>query len=153
FNRPNVTLVTERIERITASGIVTADGEHHDLDVIVFATGYHVDKFASRIPITGRGGLALDDAWVDGAQAYLGITTSGFPNLFMLYGPNTNNGSIIYMIECQVDYVMKMLDAMDDRDLAWIDVKRDVMDEYNVALQRTLDGVEVWQAGCNGYYR
>jgi protocatechuate 3,4-dioxygenase beta subunit len=57
------------------------------------------------------------------------------------------------MIECQVDYVMKMLDAMDERDLAWVDVKRDVMDEYNEALQHTLDGVEVWQAGCNGYYR
>ena len=71
----------------------------------------------------------------------------------MLYGPNTNNGSIIYMIECQVHYVMAMLDAMDAHDLAWVDVKRDVMDEYNDEVQHALDGVEVWQAGCNGYYR
>jgi hypothetical protein len=71
----------------------------------------------------------------------------------MLYGPNTNNGSIIYMIECQVHYVMEMLDAMDEHDLAWVDVKRDVMDEYNAQLQRELDDVEVWQAGCSGYYR
>jgi cation diffusion facilitator CzcD-associated flavoprotein CzcO len=152
FNRPNVTLVTERIERITASGIVTADGEHHDLDVIVFATGYHVDKFASRIPITGRGGLALDDAWVDGAQAYLGITTSGFPNLFMLYGPNTNQGSLIPMIESQARYAVRTLQAMDDAGVTWVDVKRDVMDAYNERLQEALDGVEVWKGGCSHYY-
>ena len=71
----------------------------------------------------------------------------------MLYGPNTNNGSIIYMIECQVHYVMEMLAAMDAHDLAWVDVKRDVMDEYNDEIQRALDDVEVWQAGVNGYYR
>jgi cation diffusion facilitator CzcD-associated flavoprotein CzcO len=152
FNRPNVTLVTERIERITTSGIVTADGEHHDLDVIVFATGYHVDKFASRIPITGRGGLALDDAWVDGAQAYLGITTSGFPNLFMLYGPNTNQGSLIPMIESQARYAVRTLQAMDDAGVTWVDVKRDVMDAYNERLQEALDGVEVWKGGCSHYY-
>jgi cation diffusion facilitator CzcD-associated flavoprotein CzcO len=151
FNRPNVTLVTDRIERITASGIVTADGEHHDLDVIVFATGYHVDKFASRIPITGRGGLALDDAWVDGAQAYLGITPSGFPNLFMLYGPNTNQGSLIPMIESQARYAVRTLQAMDDAGVTWVDVKRDVMDAYNERLQEALDGVEVWKGGCSHY--
>ncbi len=71
----------------------------------------------------------------------------------MLYGPNTNNGSIIFMIECQVDYVMQVLEQMDERDLAWVDVRGDVMDEYNAALQDDLAGVEVWQAGCNGYYR
>jgi cation diffusion facilitator CzcD-associated flavoprotein CzcO len=153
FNRENVTLVTDAIERITPTGIVTADGAEHQVDVIVFATGYHVDKFASRIPITGRDGVALADAWADGAQAYLGVTTSGFPNLFMLYGPNTNNGSIIYMIECQVDYVMQVLQRMDDERILAVDVKREVMDEYNAALQETLAGVEVWQAGCHGYYR
>ena len=83
--------------------------------MIVFATGYEVDKFVSRIPITGRGGLALDEAWADGAQAYLGITTSGFPNLFMLYGPNTNQGSLIPMIEYEVQYAVKMIEAMDAR--------------------------------------
>ena len=71
----------------------------------------------------------------------------------MLYGPNTNNGSIIFMIECQVDYVMRQLKRLDDEKLAWLDVRRDVMDEYNDALQRDLDAVQVWQAGCHGYYR
>ena len=152
YNRDNVTLVTDGIARITPTGIVTADGTAHDLDVIVFATGYHVDKFASRIPITGRGGLPLAEAWSDGAQAYLGVTTAGFPNLFMLYGPNTNQGSLIPMIESSVEYVVKLLREMDAAGVAWIDVKRDVMDEYNERLQTALDGFDVWKGGCSHYY-
>jgi len=153
FNLPHVELVTEPITEVTERGIVTADGTTREVDTIILATGFTTTKFLAALDVTGRDGVTIDDAWSDGAQAYLGITTSGFPNVFMLYGPNTNNGSIIYMIECQVDYVMKMLDAMDEHDLAWVDVKRDVMDEYNEALQEALDHVEVWQAGCSGYYR
>jgi cyclohexanone monooxygenase len=152
FNRPNVELVTDPIERITPTGVVTADGVEREVDVIVYATGYEVDRFASRIPITGRGGLPLAEAWKDGAQAYRGITTAGFPNLFMLYGPNTNQGSLIPMIESQARYVAKMLRAMDDAGVDWIDVRRDVMDAYNDELQAALDGVEVWKGGCSHYY-
>jgi cyclohexanone monooxygenase len=152
FNRPNVELVTDGIERITPTGIVTADGTEREVDVIVFATGYVVDKFASRIPITGRGGLPLDEAWADGAQAYLGVTTSGFPNLFILYGPNTNQGSLIPMIEFQAQYAVKMLRAMDEAGLDWVDVRRDVMDAYNEELQADLAAVDVWKAGCSHYY-
>ncbi len=153
FNLPHVELVTDPITEVTERGIVTADGRTREVDTIILATGFSTTKFLAALDVVGRDGLDIDDAWADGAQAYLGITTAGFPNVFMLYGPNTNNGSIIYMIECQVDYVMKMLDAMDEHDLQWVDVKRDVMHEYNEELQRKLDGVEVWQAGCNGYYR
>lgn len=153
FNLPHVELVTDAIAEITESGVVTADGQTRDVDTIILATGFTTTKFLAALDVVGRDGLDIDDAWADGAQAYLGITTAGFPNLFMLYGPNTNNGSIIFMIECQVAYVMSVLDEMDARDLAWVDVKRGVMDEYNEEIQRTLDGVEVWQAGCNGYYR
>ena len=120
--------------------------------MIVFATGYVVDKFASRIPITGRGGLSLDEAWADGAQAHLGITTSGFPNLFMLYGPNTNQGSLIPMIEYEAQYAVKTIQAMDAAGIDWVDVKPEVMDAYNTELQAALDGVEVWKAGCSHYY-
>jgi cyclohexanone monooxygenase len=96
----------------------------------------------------------LSDAWADGAQAYLGITTSGFPNLFMLYGPNTNNGSILFQIECQVDYTLRQLRRMDEERLAWIDVKAEVMDDYDSRLQRDLGAVEVWAAeACHNYYR
>jgi cation diffusion facilitator CzcD-associated flavoprotein CzcO len=153
FNQPHVELVTDPITEITEDGVVTADGRTRTVDTIILATGFATTKFLAALDVVGRDGLDIDDAWSDGAQAYLGITTTGFPNLFMLYGPNTNNGSIIYMIECQVDYIMKTLDAMDAKQLRWVDVKRDVMDEYNEALQHKLDDVEVWQAGCNGYYR
>src|SRR5690606_38549387 len=101
FNRPNVELVTDPIERITATGVVTTDGVEREVDTIVYATGFQTTKYLAAIDVTGRDGVRLADAWADGAHAYLGITTAGFPNLFMLYGPNTNNGSIIYMIEAQ----------------------------------------------------
>ena len=145
--------MTEPITEITEDSVVTADGRARRVDTIILATGFATTKFLGALDVVGRDGVHIDDAWADGAQAYLGITTTGFPNLFMLYGPNTNNGSIIYMIECQVDYVMRVLQRMDDEGIAALDVKRDVMDEYNAALQETLAGVEVWQAGCHGYYR
>jgi cyclohexanone monooxygenase len=153
FNRSNVELVVDPITEITTDSVVSADGRARRVDTIILATGFETTKFLGALDVVGRDGRRLDDAWADGPQAYLGITTAGFPNLFMLYGPNTNNGSIMYMIECQVDYVMQVLRLMDARDLAWVDVRDDVMDEYNVALQEDLAGVEVWHAGCNGYYR
>jgi cation diffusion facilitator CzcD-associated flavoprotein CzcO len=153
FNRPNVELVTDRIARVTADAIVTADGTERRVETIIAATGFKTTKYLSSIDVTGRGGLPLDEAWADGPQAYLGIVTAGFPNLFMLYGPNTNNGSILFMIECQVAYIMRQLHRMEDEALAWIDVRPEVMHEYNDALQHDLDRVEVWQGGCHGYYR
>jgi cation diffusion facilitator CzcD-associated flavoprotein CzcO len=152
FNRPNVELVTDAIERITPTGVVTADGVEREVDVLVFATGYVVHKFASRIPITGRGGRSLDEAWAEGAKAYLGVTTSGFPNLFILYGPNTNQGSLIPMIEYQAQFAVKMLQEMDAAGVDWVDVKPEVMEAYNEELQAALQAVEVWQAGCSHYY-
>lgn len=152
FNRPNVDLVTAAIERITPTGIVTADGVEREVDVIVCATGYVVDRFASRIPITGRGGRSLDDAWADGPEAYLGVTTTGFPNMFMLYGPNNNAGSLIAMAEYEVGYTVDVLQLMDAAGVDWVDVRRDVMDAYNEQLQADIAKVEVWHAGCGHYY-
>jgi cation diffusion facilitator CzcD-associated flavoprotein CzcO len=153
FNRSNVEVVTDEIERITSDAIVTRDGVQRPVDTIVVATGFDTRRFLSAIDVVGREGRKLEEAWNDGAQAYLGITTSEFPNLFMLYGPNTNNGSIIYMIECQVDYAVRKIESMSREGIVWMDVRREAMDRYNEDLQRDLDGIEVWQAGCNGYYR
>jgi len=153
FNDPALELVTESIERITPSGIVTADGIDREVDVIVLATGYAATKFVTTIDVTGRDGVSIHDAWRDGARAYMGVTTSGFPNLFMLYGPNMNNGSIIQMIEYQVEHVIEILTAMADRDLAWIDVRPDAMERFNVEVQRAIDGIDVWNTNCNTYYR
>jgi cation diffusion facilitator CzcD-associated flavoprotein CzcO len=153
FNRANVELVTDPIERITEDAVVTADGRARRIDTLILATGFETTKFLSAIDVRGRGGVRIEDAWKDGAQAYLGVATSGFPNLFMLYGPNTNNGSILFMLECQVAYALRQLARMDAENLTWLDVRRDAMDRYNDVLQRDIAHVAVWQAGCHTYYR
>jgi len=153
FNRANVELVTDPIERITADTIVTADGKARPVDTIIAATGFDVGRFLSAIEVTGRRGQRLADAWEDGAEAYLGITTTGFPNAFMLYGPNTNNGSILTMLEYQADYIVRQVVRMESEGLAWMDVRRDAMATYNERVQRELSEVEVWQAACHNYYR
>ncbi len=154
FNRDNVELVTEPIRYITPDGVVTADGLERQVDTLIFATGFKTTSFLAAIDVTGRRGSRLAECWADGAHAYLGITTAGFPNMFMLYGPNTNNGSIIYMLECQADYVVRVLEWMDGKDLAWIGVRPEVEARYNEQLQRDLDAIGVWAAdGCHNYYR
>jgi cation diffusion facilitator CzcD-associated flavoprotein CzcO len=154
FNRPNLELVTEAIDRVTPRSILTVDGKEYPIDTLVLATGFAATKYLSAIEVQGRGGLRIADAWSDGAQAYKGITTAGFPNLFMLYGPNTNQGSIITMIEWQVDHALNLIRRLVDEDLAWIDVKPERMAEYNEQLQKDIDAVEPWHAGgCRNYYR
>jgi len=157
FNRPNVELVTDPITRITPTGIVTGNGDgagtEREVDTIVCATGFQTTRYLSAIDVVGRDGVRLAEEWAEGPEAYLGITVSGYPNMFVLYGPNTNNGSIIYMIESQVDYVMRQIERIDRENLAWIDVKRDVQTSYNEQLQHDMERVGPWQGGCSTYYR
>ncbi len=122
------------------------------VDTLILATGFAANRYLSAIDVTGRGGLSIHDAWKDGAQAYLGVTTAGFPNLFQLYGPNTNNGSIITMIEFQVDHVMALVKRIADEGLAWLDVRPEAMALYNEEIQKAIGEVSVWQADCNHYY-
>lgn len=153
FNRPNLELVTDPIDRITAHSVITADGTEREVDTIILATGYTASRYLQALDVVGRDGRHIAEAWADGAQAYLGITTAGFPNLFMLYGPNTNNGSILTMIEYQVEHVLAHLHRMVDDDIRWVDVTPQAMQTYNDEVQAAIAGVVVWQAGCNGYYR
>ena len=154
FNRSNVELVVDPIERIAKDEVVTVDGRARTVDTVIFATGFETRDYASAIDLIGRNGVRIRDAWAEGAEAHFGVTTSGFPNFFMLYGPNTNGGnSIILMIEYQVEYLLRLIDAVSASGHDWIDVRRNVMDEFNSALQNELATVEVLQAGCNGYYR
>jgi cation diffusion facilitator CzcD-associated flavoprotein CzcO len=154
FNLPHVELVTDPIQKVTSDAIVTADGVEREVDTIVAATGFATTKYLSVVDVVGRGAVSLNEAWAGGAEAYLGITTAGFPNLFMLYGPNTNNGSILHMIECQVGYIVAHLGRMRDEGATVIDVKSEVQARYNDQLQRDLDQVEVWRrSACHGYYR
>jgi cation diffusion facilitator CzcD-associated flavoprotein CzcO len=152
LNRPNVRLVTDPIERVTPSGVATA-GEHHDVDVIVYATGFRSTDFLSPMKIVGRDGRELNEAWRDGAQAHLGITVSGFPNLFLLYGPYTNLGhnSIIYMLESQFRYVLGCVEALRRHGLDWIDVKPDVQDAFTREMRERMRAT-VWEAGCQSWY-
>ena len=153
FNRPNLELVTDAIECITARGVRTVDGTEREVDTIVLATGFETTKYVSVIDVVGRHGCQIADVWEDGAQAYLGITTAGFPNLFMLYGPNTNNGSILTMIEYQVAHIVRQLERLRDEHLAWVDVKPGPMAAYNDEVQEKIKRIDVWQADCNGYYK
>lgn len=153
FNRANVELVTEPIVRLDGDALVTSDNKARPVDAIILATGFAANRYLAAIDVTGTGGRHIKDAWSQGAEAYLGIQTAGFPNLFMLYGPNTNNGSILFMIECQVDFIIQQLRRLEGEGLAAIDVRSDAQRAYNDTLQSDLDKVEVWQAGCSNYYR
>lgn len=153
FNEPHVHLVTEGIAEIRGNTIVSQDGVEREVDTLILATGFHTGEYLSAIEVTGRNGRQLADAWADGAQAYLGISTSGFPNLFMLYGPNTNNGSILQMLELQAAYILRQLRRLQREDVAWLDVRPEAMEHYNNKLQQEIASVDVWQAACSGYYR
>jgi cation diffusion facilitator CzcD-associated flavoprotein CzcO len=151
--RPNVELVTDRIDRIARDGVVTADGTARAADVMVYGTGFRAPEFLAPMQVSGLGGRRLPEAWPDGAQAYLGITVAGFPNFFMLYGPNTNLGgnSIIYMLEGQIGYVLGALRALEAERLAWLDVRPEVQDRFNDWVQ-SASRTSVWETGCHSWY-
>ena len=152
--RPNVEVVTSPIERIERGSVRTADGRSHPADTLIFATGFETTSFLAPIQIEGRGGRKLEEVWREGAEAYLGVAVAGFPNLFLLYGPNTNLGhnSIIFMIECQVGYVVQCIRELFTRDLDWLDVRPEAQASYNVELQRAL-AKTAWAAGCSSWYK
>jgi 4-hydroxyacetophenone monooxygenase len=137
LRRDNVDLVTTPIEKVTAEGIVTRDGALHPAEVLIFGTGFHASRFLWPMKIVGRCGIDLHEAWNGEARAYLGMTTPGFPNLFMLYGPNTNivvNGSIIFFSECSVRYVMGCLKLLAESGATTIEVRQDVHDAFNAKV-------------------
>ena len=151
----NVALTTERIVAIDRDGVRTADGAHHRLDALILSTGFKASAPFPRGLIFGIGGRDLIEVWRDGPQAYKGTTVSGFPNLFLLMGPNTGLGhnSMIYMIESQIAYVMDALRTMDARGLAQVEVRADVQERFNDVLHRRLRR-SVWQTGgCTSWYR
>jgi cation diffusion facilitator CzcD-associated flavoprotein CzcO len=152
--RPNVDVVTSGIRQIRPHSIVTADGAEQPVDTIIFGTGFHVTDPPAGERLYGRGGLQLKDAWKDGMQAYLGAAIAGFPNLFMLIGPNTGLGhtSMVFMIESQIAYVLDCLRTMDDQGLATVDVRPEVQAEFNADIQSQLVDT-VWNAGgCRSWY-
>ena len=154
MQRRNAQLVTSPIARVVSDGVQTADGEHYPLDVLVLATGFHAADAMAPFPVQGRYGAELNTVWRDGARAYLGCTVPGFPNLFLLVGPNTGLGhnSMVLMIESQLRYVIDALARMDRAHLGSVDVKWDVANRFNDELQWRLQGT-VWMTGCKSWYQ
>ncbi len=157
LQRPNVELVTDRIKEILPHGVVTEDGSgqrSREFDALIYATGFRVVDSATELNVTGRGGVKLTDAWQDGIEAYRGITVAGFPNLFMLLGPNTALGhtSVVFMIETQIQHVMSCLRILTKERAATIEVQAAALREYNDGIQRRLRRA-VWNAGgCRSWY-
>ncbi|MEQ3694384.1 MAG: NAD(P)/FAD-dependent oxidoreductase [Thalassolituus sp.] len=150
----HVEVINQGISEVTATGVVDSEGQHHDADVIIYGTGFQATDFLTPMTITGRDGIALNDAWKDGAEAYLGISVNGFPNLFMLYGPNTNLGhnSIIYMLESQIHYVQQCIAAIDSQNLRSLEVRSFVQVSFNNIVQSKISDT-VWNKGCHSWYK
>jgi 4-hydroxyacetophenone monooxygenase len=156
LKRPNVELVTAGIREITPRGIICEDGSEHEVDLIVFATGFHANRFLWPMDVVGRDGLRLADAWGDDPKAYLGISVPGFPNLFCLYGPGTNlahAGSIIFHSECQVRYAMGCLKALLERGAAAMECRPEVCDAFNRRLDETMSRMVWSHPGMDSWYK
>jgi cation diffusion facilitator CzcD-associated flavoprotein CzcO len=155
FNRPNVELVTDRIQELRAHSIVTTDGVERPCDCLILGTGFVVDPriYMKGFEVVGLGGRRLADDWKDAPQAYLGVTVAGYPNLFQLVGPNTGLGhnSIVFMIEVQVHYLVRLMALIDARQADYAAVRADAQQAFNDDLQANLKGT-VWETGCASWY-
>ena len=154
LSQPNVDVVPHAVEEIREGSIVGADGVEREVDTIIFGTGFEATDPPIASRIQGTGGQSLADVWRGSPEAYLGTVSAGFPNSFLIIGPNLGNGhtSAIVLIEAQVRYIVDAITTMRDRGLASVEVRPDVQAAYNDELQEALAGT-VWNAGgCSSYY-
>jgi cation diffusion facilitator CzcD-associated flavoprotein CzcO len=153
FERDNVELVTAPIAGIGAAGITTTDGTIRGFDTIIFATGFELNFTKAPFPVRGLGGQLLDETWKDGAVAYKGLSVSGFPNWFIMMGPNTGPGhtSVLVYTEAQIAHALQAIRRIKNEGLRYVHVRRDVQDRYNARLQRRMKHM-VWSTGCTSWY-
>jgi cation diffusion facilitator CzcD-associated flavoprotein CzcO len=154
LTRPNVEVVPSGIAEVRPRSVVAADGTEREVDTIIFGTGFFVTDIPSAQHIHGRNGETLAEKWRGSPQAYMGMSIAGFPNLFMLLGPNTGLGhtSVVFMIEAQIAHVMEGLRTMEAQQLASVEVRADVQEAFNADVQRRLEGT-VWNTGgCASWY-
>lgn len=151
--RKNVDLVTDGIERIVPEGIVTDDGKLHELDMLVFATGFEAHNYMRPMDLTGRDGLTIDDAWSNGPRAYRMTMIPGFPNLFTMLGPNSPTGSISpqFAAELTAKWIVEWLDDFASSELNAVEVTESATAEFNAQVADAL-GPTVWNTGCNSWY-
>jgi cation diffusion facilitator CzcD-associated flavoprotein CzcO len=152
LQRDNVGLVTEAVAEIRPEGVVTADDKLREADAIFYATGFRVTDWLSHVDIRGRGGRKLVDDWRDGASAYYGVVVNGYPNMFLLLGPNTGLGhnSVVFMIESQVRYALDCLGWLWNG-TGTIEVKAGVQKTFNAMLREKMKKT-VWMSGCRSWY-
>ncbi len=151
--RPNVELVAEGIEAVTAAGILDTGGVERPADVLVFATGFASHDFVAPMEIVGSSGRTLEEEWGEVPRAYLGLSVRGFPNMFLLYGPNTNggSGSVINTLECGIDHVLAALHGMERARARRIEVVPAAVEGFDREL-RTALAKTVWHSGCTSWY-
>lgn len=151
--RPNVRVIPSGVERLDDDGVVATSGERFDADVVIYGTGFAIQSPTARGAILGRDGVDLADVWGASLEAYKGTAIAGFPNLFVLLGPNTGLGhsSMIYMIESQVAYLSGALREARDRGWSAIEVRPEAQAEWNQRIQRRSAGT-VWKSGCQSWY-
>ena len=150
----NVEVVHSGIEEVRANSIITADGTEREVDTIILGTGFRATDAVGSERIYGRDGTNLHESWEGSPQAHLGTTVAGFPNLFLLVGPNLGPGhtSVVFYTESQVRYIMKALEALEQRNATSFEVRRDVQDAYNADLQERMRGTVWTTGGCNSWY-
>jgi cation diffusion facilitator CzcD-associated flavoprotein CzcO len=153
LTKPNVELITERIEQVLPNGLRTSDGVERPADVLILGTGFSTHGFVAPLEVAGRGGRTLAEAWGSVPKAYLGITVPGFPNMFLLYGPNTNGGagSVIYTVEAAAQHVIAALREMERASARTIELRPEAAAAFDRELRDALQGT-VWHTGCTSWY-
>ncbi|MDZ4826387.1 MAG: NAD(P)/FAD-dependent oxidoreductase [Actinomycetota bacterium] len=153
IQRPNAELITSGIERVEPEGVRTRDGELHELDVLVLATGFHADAFLRPMHVVGRHGARLDEAWAKRPNAYLSVSIPDFPNLFMLNGPNgpVGNFSLIEVAELQFGYIMALVECIRSGECREISATHAAMDEHEAARVEAAKKT-IWSTGCRSWY-
>lgn len=154
LERPNVELITEALTEIRPHAIVLGDGRVIPADVIIYGTGFEATTGFTPVRMHGRAGREIGETWRAGMEAYLGTSVTGFPNLFLVIGPNTGLGhnSMVLMMEAQYRYILGALAYLDRARVAWIDVKREVQTTFNREIQKRMRGT-VWATGCSSWYQ
>jgi cation diffusion facilitator CzcD-associated flavoprotein CzcO len=151
LTRDNVTLVPRGIVAVNERGLIDAEGEEHRVDAIVIATGFQPWNFLATLDVVGCAGRSIHGVWGDQPEAFLGMHVAGFPNFFLMFGPNTNYGCVTFMLERQAEYIARTIRRLIRKRATSVDVRRSVMDAYNALVDRSL-AKSTQEGNCHNYY-